>query len=119
MITKFKLYEERIMIPRRGDYIIASHGAKIYTSTYSDIVLDNFVKNNIGRISNKVKDDNHIISYSVDYENVPDNIRHLFNSYNYRKKRHYWLDIRLEDILHFSEDRKDLEIYIDVNKYNL
>jgi hypothetical protein len=50
--------------------------------------------------------------YPVKYDNVPDDMLNYFNSSDYRY-------MYFKEILHWSSNREDLEIYLDINKYNI
>jgi hypothetical protein len=122
MITKFKIFENNNK-PQVGDYVYCIE--EIGTYTKNKEVL-NFIKNNIGRIlgyyEKNYNNTNNREYYLVKYENIPNNIEDIFeqddpdnvdgiieNSYVFYPN----------EIIDFSKEKKDLEKYLDVNKYNL
>jgi hypothetical protein len=106
MITKFEQYNQ----PKVGDYVICEDNSKI--NIISNASLNNFLHSSIGVIT-RIRDDweSRNFPYVVKYKEIPDYIRNRFHS----REREF----KLEEILHWSNNEKDLEIYIDVNKYNL
>jgi hypothetical protein len=113
MITKFKIFEGRKRQPRRKDYIVVD-----VNSRDIDIDIKFFLNNNIGRIAYKTPF-TYEDEYSVDYEYIPNELKGKFNSYKYGGKTHYWFSIMKDDIVHFSENKEDLEFYFNLKKYNL
>ena len=66
--------------------------------------LDDFLSQNIGQCVDKSSS-----IYIIKYDNAPDSIYFINNRFYARN----------ENIVHWSKNKKDLEIYIDMNKYNL
>jgi len=50
--------------------------------------------------------------FLIQYENVPEHLMKIFTEDNCR-------NMTRDEIIFFSPNKKDCEIYIDVNKYNL
>jgi hypothetical protein len=83
---------ENVNEPEVGYFVIGDH----INFTWAK----NIIKSNIGEII-KIDNNSGEIPYNVSYDN--DNIFKLYDN----------------EILHFSKNKEDLEIYIQVNKYNL
>ena len=94
---------ESLTPPEIGDYV--------YCNTYDNEEknLQNFLNTNLGKIidTNKVEDE-----FLIEFENLPDNLQNYSDTSD-----NIWFD--KDEILHWSKNPKDLEIYISVNKYNL
>jgi len=109
MITKFKLYESvDVGTPELGDYVIC------YEDDDSSKLLD-WLKTVIGKII-KVNDDDVICKFDVKYENFPEDIETYFYEEYYGERYRPMKDV---EILHWSKNKEDLEIFLDSNKYNL
>jgi hypothetical protein len=109
-----KLYEElNVKIPQIHDYVLCVESEyEDDTINESEINLNNFISSNIGiiikvKISVKSKYD-----YHIKYENVPDDIAMYFEYDNTR-----W-SVK-SDIIHWSNDREDLEALLAIKKYNI
>jgi len=93
--------------PQIGDYVLCNE-----FTMYKD--FDNFQNNNIGKIINISKND--IITYSCKFTKIPKEISGFFkNNGNTDGVRRYLLN----EIVHFSKNKKDLEIILQAKKYNL
>jgi len=88
--------------PKVGDYVIACSSA-------AKKELINFIANNIGRIVEFDKFDNCCVF--IEYSNVP---LELFSAFTNNIRR-----LPINQILHYSLNREDLEIILAVNKYNI
>lgn len=109
MITAFKIFENN-KEPKIGDYVVCYDG---------DSELKDFMFNNIGQIVKINKKGyghkNNLGHYLVKYKNYPKELENEFT----------WDDIdggrpmRKYEILHFSKNKKELEMFIQMNKYNL
>ena len=115
-----KLFEELKNIPRPAgwelpqvdDYIICRED----TSTKDDI--KDFIHNNVGQIVSKEPTDALYISYLyVTYDNIPQEfkVRGIFAQKNYQYVRLF----SKEEIVFFSSNKEDCEVYLAMNKYNL
>jgi len=102
-----KTYETLNDFPKNGDYVICKNDY-LYVATDRDD-LNNFLKNNIGQI---VDIQNLKYSYIIKFNNVPTDIRDYFNT-------DYLRGFTRREILHYSKNKKDLELFINVNKFNL
>jgi hypothetical protein len=97
-----KTYEENSNEPQVGDYVICN-----FISNHIGKINCNFISNHIGKIIMKKK--HNFYPYNVFYENAP-------NIYFGISKT---IVANRNNIIHFSKIKKDLEVYIDANKYNL
>jgi hypothetical protein len=103
-----KKFENIKNIPEIGDYII-------FKNTWYDENFDGikFLCSNIGKIVKiEFPYNKKNALYHVNYENIPNDISHVFSSDN-------TIAIDFEDIKHFSPDKKELETYLMADKYNL
>lgn len=78
--------------------------------------LKSFIRNNIGQfVSDEPEEYDFDIQfpYIIKYKNIPDeiNIEEFFVNNKIAMIR--------DEIIHHSPNEKDLQIYIDINKYNL
>ena len=105
-----KTYENIDSEPKIGDYVICIDKGQ------DDEEFIDFLSNNIGKIvSIGIK---LYISYDyvVQYEYIPEEIAYYFHTYNKNKNSR---PMNINEIIEFSENKKDLEMYIDAKKYNL
>lgn len=106
-----KEYEELInhYDPQIGDYVICNEIPRKYIGN-DDKNIEDFLKNNIGIY---VKNQNSVQnSYVVKFNNIPKNMALRFDSTGQRA-------FSRNEIIRFSPNKKDLETYINANKYNL
>ena len=97
MITKFKIFEEKIWNDEIGYYVI------VKSKNHSE-----FFENNIGKISNMYYPG---AWFDVEYDNIPDKIlRYL----DYKAGQ-----FNVADILIKSKDKKECEDYLTMKKFNL
>ena len=109
MITKFKIYEQLDEgTPMYGDYVICLEQES------GDDEFDNFLLNCIGEI---VGYSEGSYDYIIKYNDIPNQFLFYFgsNGTNYRLCR----PMKKSEILHWSENKEDLEPFIQSNKYNL
>jgi len=108
MITKFKLYEKLdVGKPKLGDYVIC------YDKDDDDGTLG-WIKTTIGQI---IKTHNNPpCIFDVKYENIPEDIKYRF--YN-DKFNNIFRPMIIDEILHWSKNKEDLEVFFDIDKYNL
>lgn len=104
---------------KRGDYVIMSINNDRYNSKlllYKN--LKSFIENNIGKVAYVMK--NHWEStLTVEYENVPDDIKAAFNSNKYKTTIKYWYIFEIKDIVDYNKSEKELQYILQANKYNL
>lgn len=91
--------------PKIGDYVYCEDGSAIED-------LNCFIENNIGKIIDIKIFKNKILYYVVQYYRIPENIKMYFLL---DKTRNYHTD----SIVEWAKEEKDLEIYINIKKYNL
>ena len=99
-----KTYEQNIE-PQVGDYVICQDGSYSVENNYEK---KTFISNNIGKI---IKYDTGSASYPyiVYYETAPSNY------FTMGKTR----PMGRNEIMHFSKNKEDCEIYLAAKKYNL
>jgi hypothetical protein len=102
--------------PNVGDFVIAEYDYRDqFANQRNDKDLYEFLKNNIGVIFHRTSFSTSII-YNVQYKYTPKNIRDRFLPMDNQIK------INLENLftlLTFSENKEDLEMIINQDKYNL
>jgi hypothetical protein len=108
-----KTYEENNSnnIPEVGDYVLLDVS---YDSHYTDSFeeLGTFINNSIGKV--KHIDDTMYIEYYY----IPKNIKKYFYNHdllNLKNVRAFYI----RDVTFCSKNKKDCEIYLSTNKYNL
>lgn len=110
---------ENLTIPKIGDYILTKYNVDDYKDSIPEIYV--FLNNNIGKIIDKPNNNIHNI-YIVQYENIPKSILYNFNyeknSFNDKQYENYRI-VNLNNILHFSENKFDINIFKNANKFNL
>lgn len=80
-----------------------------------DSNLQNYLSNNIGQITS-------IRSYDdicVKYYNIPDNLKSWFRTYTRNGITIYYSHDKIDDIVMSSKNKKDIELKLAVQKYNL
>lgn len=111
--------------PQIGDYVICHENSHSPNS-----MLNTYLSENIGKIlykryadlakntilfSKKTTDTNiYLYDAQYDYNTIPKNLYNKFVS-----EDHNIMSFYKEEILHYSSNKKDLELIIDANKYNL
>lgn len=60
----------------------------------------------------------NIIMYQI-YNNVPDNIKNWFRTYNRNGVLIYYIHDSIDNILMFSKNREEIALKLDAKKYNL
>ena len=110
MITKFKLYEKLDTgYPQLYDYVICYEKTNSYVSGN---YLNDFLLNNIGKIT--LIEDRNSIPFMVEYENIPSELDIWFHDIKLNCR-----GMRRSEIIHWSKNKEELEIFIQSNKYNL
>jgi len=98
MITNFKLYELNIWKPEIGDYVICKGEYSENNSKFQNHII-----NNIGVLYDRLNS-----FYRINYDDYDDYV-----SYNQLYITIY------EDILYWSKDKKELEMILTTNKFNI
>ena len=94
-----KLFTESLKKqPQIGDYVICKD--------ISSNRINEWIKNRIGKIEEIIEESS--FSFVVEYLENPSD-----NNENYSRR------FNRKEILHFSPNKEDLEMYINANKYNL
>lgn len=99
MITRFKIFEHYNSPPKEGDYVLIDPDLYINLPSYEN--FKNIVRNNIGRIS---KISNSPTNINIKFDNKDLSNLNVYSVFNIK----YW-----------SENKEDLEIFINTEKYNL
>lgn len=121
-----KIYEN-FDDPQVGDYVICKD-SKYSPDDPDDIEIISFFENNIGqyisvngRGTSPENDYFQFIpeyKYIIEYINIPDNLKGHFEFYiNDREK--YVRGMKRDEILYWSDDKKELEAILAANKYNI
>ena len=125
MITEFKIFEElNEDKPKVGDYVMVD--SKYYqdieyqfTFQMNDVSnLTNFLNNSIGYI---FKNPNKSSFYLIKYDNIPKDIERFFyyTDYSEGMKIGNSLFVSINKIKYWSKNKKDLQHFIDANKFNM
>ena len=111
--------------PQIGDYIVTNVN---YNDNKDQINFTNFIKNNIGQVINIDYNYNKICNlkppyYIVKYKNIPNNIKSWFGADVVSViNTNYNTDARTfnkSEFQYWSPNKKDCEIFLTANKYNL
>ena len=95
-----------------GDYVICKEGYNLDLNTFLSTHIGQVVSN---KVSERVGDGaDYMIQYN--YWEIPKNIREFFQ---WKKHKKNCRGMNKSEIVHFSKNKKDLEIFIDIKKYNL
>jgi len=97
--------------PDVGDYVICHKNLQGWTNSYK---FNAFINENIGQCVELLSSK----KFSIKYEKVPKEIKHFFireNENLYAHCRHF----SKEDIIYYSNDKEDCEVYLASKKYNL
>jgi len=105
MIKIFKLFETYKRKPKKGDYVICSYK--------EDKKVDVFISNNIGKIINDDYD-NAWYNYLVEYDNPT-----IHMKINYTPVNTNSMIFSEEEIVHWSKNKKELEMILTTNKFNI
>ena len=92
---------------QEGDWVICT--VRNYNSISAELI--NFLNTNIGKYMEN--DHTNFRPYVIKYENVPQILN--IGKFNGNMTRY----VDKNEIIHFSPNKEDLQIYIDANKYNL
>jgi hypothetical protein len=99
MIISFKIFENN-KEPQIGDYVVCN----IIDNFDAD--FQNFIKYNIGKIID------YVGVYYCEYENIPEKIDKFFDGTNF-------ITALSNEIIFYSENKKDVETYLKAKKYNI
>lgn len=110
---------ENLSTPKMGDYILAHKSEEHYDKGI--IKVNKFINNNIGRVV-EVRNDDGGIAYGVQYENVPRDVKNLFNHIKHKDgdiqlKNYRYL--QLKSIIYFSDQPFDIEEIKNKTKFNI
>ena len=108
MITKFKIYERILEHTdlKIGDYVIMK--------TWN-IKLKKFLNQNVGEI---VKFNDEMESVFVKYNNIPEDLQVFFSCENpeiFDQTREF----NIPQIVKISNNKEELEMFLNTNKYNI
>ena len=91
--------------PHKGDFVIHS----------PNLIYGNFLENNIGQITSIRSHDD----ICVKYNNIPDNIKPFFRTYNRNGAIIYYIHTKIDSIVVFSKNIDEIELKLKLIKYNL
>lgn len=129
MITKFKIFEiknlDDITILNIGDYVLLKTKMSFNTP-------ENFVNNNIGRISNinyhsMINNKGEMIPnyitvlFEIDDKLIYDKCRHYFKSHEFDKKNNIYKlyhNFSASDVKYYGS-KEDVILKMQMNKYNI
>jgi len=113
-----KNYEKlNIKKPKVGDYVLLNIKKKYNNDIYN--LCSDYENNHIGIVIDVHKD-----GYNIKYYNVPDNIKkalfHTINISYYDPDDYYYdINISIDDIGYWSKNKKELEMILATNKFNI
>jgi len=107
---KFENYSQGF--PQIGDYVICQE-EDLGDGNAASKEVQKFINNSIGKIIEVSDEPKLIYPYNVQYQNIPENIEDAF--YSGSSSRKY----SRKEIIFFSQNKKDCEIYLQMKKYNL
>jgi hypothetical protein len=123
-----KQFESKLE-PKVGDYVICTTTGS-HMEPYMPDSMEDFFSNNIGKITrieyvfykNVLGDSGHTAIIRVTFKDVPENLKRNF--YDWQNNKNSYSDgcfmwIHKNNIKHISKTKKDLEIMVNVEKYNL
>jgi hypothetical protein len=117
MITRFKIFESIGELPKIGDYVIFD--SELYKDLNKTFYI--FIKSNIGQVVGFREVNRQIggpeLTFDVKFENVPEEL--TFKKKNFFFKDNVRYCCSAGQFKCWSDNKEDLEIYIDVNKYNI
>ena len=106
--TYLKTYEQNIGYgPKIGDYVICEENI-------ANLERKKYTSENIGKF---VSDDGGL--YVIVYKNVPKKLKSHLQFNGPEMGKGYYALMFKEEIIHWSKNKKDLEIFLDIKKYNL
>ena len=102
---------EKLDEPQIGDYVVCMEEL---SSDKDSLSVIKFLTNNVGQFI--IKNDNSIFKffYLIKFENVPKRLSGKFFDGSKGCRR-----MSRDEILYFSKDKEDCEIFINAKKYNL
>ena len=121
MITNFKIFENLNREPKVGDYVICKEDNGIAWTEYTKKV-ENFINGSVGRIDKirKTTKSNQPNKYTIQYFNVPSEIKKAFFTFGGKDLKDYRIRIlSRKEIVYFSNNKEDCEVYLSSKKYNL
>ena len=101
--------------PQLGDYVICEESIGL---TDSDQLCTKFTKSNIGQCIFI----NQFVEYYIQYQNVPKELKIYFCNGKekiFKEKKPNTRKMYKEEIIYWSPNKEDVEIYINTIKYNL
>ena len=115
MIKKFETYNS---YPKVGDWIICKIDENTIEAPNRQ-QLRNFFDNNIGKVVGPVNPTNNYVS--VRYFPI---IEKYKETYRYFKRKTMgenddYINMNNNEILHFSPNKDDIEVYVQTTKYNI
>lgn len=120
MITRFKIFENDNNDIHVGDYVYCYEGDSVYSN--DDKKFIKFLSKEIGKCV-AISDDE---SFLIQYENIPSKIEKYFAfgeqiywSYVDKKDAINCREMTIDEILYHGSSKEDVEMQLNVKKYNL
>jgi len=103
-------------LPEIDDYVILQTNNIVTNSAFI-----NFLNTNIGQIFNIFPADNNKTKYIVQYEYVPPEFESKFTIRNYKDDttEYFAENVTRNNIAYYSQNKEDIQMYVDAAKYNL
>ena len=119
-----KKHKETLNIgkPKVGNYIIYKDSKK--STCEVDILFDEFVANNIGKIYKKRKFASNLTTgegsgYLVEYDNIPKKIKDYFHTETDNFNEPLIREAKKDEIIYWSKNKEDIEMILAAKKYNI
>ena len=100
-----------------GDYVICE------CNSYTSGEINDFLKNNIGKYVKYITNNKSVVEnfrYAIEYDNVPHELCQYSSIFsNESGIANICMRVNISEIIYFSKNKKDLEVIIKSNQYNL
>ena len=112
---------EGLKKPEIGDYVVCEEDVDELTPKKDYIDVHNFTSNNVGVYVIHKNNTNNDFHYVIKYENIPEELEIDFmdddtDNYNeFTSCRR----MSLGEIVYWSKDKEDCEVYLSTKKYNI
>ena len=120
MITKFKIFETIYHRPKPmevGDYVLALDVDFSDVAISDETVVINYLKNHVGEIVGIAP---IMVKYNIDDEYILKVIKEQFHvNDKHVNNKNAIIELRSSEIPIWSDNKKELEMTIQLNKYNL
>jgi len=103
--------------PKINDFVICTESNSINDEIFRQHL--DFINNNIGQIVNIRRTISTVIFYEVKYDNIPEIIERYYFSSLTQHNTPGARDFLSGEISYHSENKKELDVILQTNKYNI